>query len=355
VASIIQINGKWRAQVRRAGHKATMTHPTRREAEAWARKIEAWIDTQEPAHLSDEMTVAELVSEYRRLRVEIGRPVAAVSNTTYMLNHLADDLGGYRVRDLTPQRLAKWAKMRADQGAGGYTVNMELSQLGTAIRHTASFLGIVFPDVVGAARPLLHYAQLIGGGERRTRRPTEHEMAALLAYLDTKAPIVAEVVRVAAITGMRRGELARIQWADVDDGKRAVLVRKRKHPRRVDARDEWVPLLGDAWAIVQRQPKKDARIFPLSAERMTDNVTAATKALGIPNLHLHDMRHEAASKLREMGFDTDERKAVTGHLTDKSHSIYAHVKLEDLHSRFDAAQETPQRPPRQHKGRARQS
>jgi integrase len=350
VASILQVGDKWRAQVRRAGQKSiAKSFPTRKEAEAWARRVETGFDQAKPVIIAAEMSVATLVEEYRRVRADIGRPVLATTNTHYMLEHLAEDLGSELVRDLTPQRLTQWARMRQKQGAGGYTVNMELSQLGTAIRHTAAFMQIELPDVVGVARPLLHYAQLISGGTRRTRRPTEDELTRILEFIKPRNPVVAAAVEVAAITGMRRGELARIVWVDVDEAQRAVLVRDRKHPRRIEARDEWVPLLGDAWKIVQAQPRIDKRIFPASREAMTDNVTNATKALGIPNLHLHDMRREATSKLREMGFDKDERKAITGHRSDKAHEIYVSVSLESLHSKHDAIREKQPRQPRRRK------
>lgn len=349
MSSIIQVGGKWRAQVRRKGHKAqTKTFDSKRAAEAWARQIEAGIEQKKPALLADSMTVETLISEYRRMRDELARPISPESNTHYMLEHLAEDLGPVRVADLSPQKLAAWAKMRKEQGAGGYTVNMELSALGTAIRHTASFLNVQLPDVVGAARPLLHYGQLIGGGTRRTRRPTEDELSRLLAWLDERSKVVADAVRVAAVTGLRRGELARIEWADLDELRRAVLVRQRKHPRRIEARDEWVPLLGEAWDVVQRQPREDARIFPVSRETLTDNVTAGTRALGIPDLRLHDMRREATSRLREIGFDADARKAVTGHRSDEIHSRYVAVTIESLHEQFDAAQG---KPPRQRRPR----
>ncbi|MFO1295112.1 MAG: hypothetical protein U1F25_00545 [Rubrivivax sp.] len=57
---------------------------------------------------------------------------------------------------------------------------MELSQLGTVLRHTSSFLQINVPDIVGSARPLLRYGQLITGGARRSRRPTQDELESLL-------------------------------------------------------------------------------------------------------------------------------------------------------------------------------
>lgn len=168
MASIIQVKGRWRAQVRRAGYKtATKTFDTKRDAEAWARRIETALDQQKPALLAESMMVSTMVQEYRRMRADLGRPIAPESNTHYMLQHLVEDLGDDRINDLTPKRLATWARVRSEQGAGGYTINMELSALGTAIRHTASFMGLQLPDVVGAARPLLHYGQLGGSMPHR--------------------------------------------------------------------------------------------------------------------------------------------------------------------------------------------
>lgn len=351
MASILQIGERWRAQIRRPGRKSiSKTFPTKKEAEQWARRTEAAMDDQAAALVTADITVAELVSEYERMREELGRPVDPTSNTRYMLQHLVEDLGPERVRDLTPQRLVSWAKLRKEQGAGGYTINMEVSQLGTVIRHTSGYLRVTLPDVVGAARPLLHYGQLITGGNKRTRRPSADELARLLPWLDARNPIIGDAVRVAIVTGMRRGEIARIQWGDIDEQRRAVLVRKRKHPRSVEAKDEWVPLLGEAWDIVKRQVQSlDGRIFPVSREALTDAVTAGTKALGIPDLHLHDMRREATSTLRELGFDREARKAITGHKSDEAHDIYVAVTLESLHEQYDAAQGTKPRRPRQRK------
>lgn len=355
MASILQVGDKWRAQVRRAGHKSiARTFKTRREAEAWARRIESGIDESRPV-ASDDITVAELLQTYRRARVELGRPVLPTTNTHYMLAHLEEDLGVERIPDLTPQRLVKWAKMRHEQGAKGYTVNMELSALGTAIRHTASFLNTTFPDVVGQARPLLSYGQLIDGGQKRTRNPTEDELATLLQWLaENRTQLVVDAVKVAAITGMRRGELCRITWADLDEEKRAVWVRKRKHPRASQARDELVPLLGDSWAIVQRQDKSYTQIFPISPETLTDSVTQAVRETKIPHLRLHDLRRHATSRLRDLGFDADARKAVTGHRSDEIHSRYVAVTVESLHQLYDAGLGMQPHQPRPRRAPARQ-
>lgn len=346
MASVIQIGDKWRAQVRRKDHKPeTRTFRTKKEAEQWARALEASIDAGTGPALSASTRLGHLIAEYRRIRAEGSREIDPATNTAYMLKHLEDDLGHERVCDLTPARLVKWASTRKSEGAGPYTINMELSCLGTTLRHTGSFLGVQVPDVAGLARPTLMHLQLIGGGVRRTRRPTEDELQTVLAYVEARDKVAAEAMRVAAITGLRRSELVtKLRWDRLDEKRRAALIVQRKHPRQLLARDEWVPMLGDAWAIVQRQKKVADRVFPVSPEKITDLFTAACKECGIPDLRLHDLRHLASSRLQELGFDDVERMAILGHQSVQMNARYTHATPEHLHTKFEAAtQPAPKR------------
>jgi integrase len=351
MASVIKVGEKWRAQVRRQNHKPqTKTFRTKREADEWARELESRIDAGAVPKAAATIKVGDLIVEYRRIRDDGGRPIEPVSNTHYMLQHLTDDLGHEPVTALTPARLVQWASTRKTEGAGPYTINMELSALGTTLRHAASFMNLQLPDVTGQARPLLMHLQLIGGGARRTRRPSEDELVSVLAYVEQRDKVAADAMRVAAITGLRRSELVqKLKWCEIDEKTRAALIRQRKHPRRVLAKDEWVPLLGAAWDIVQRQPKADDRVFPVSPEKISDLFTAATRACGIPDLRLHDLRHMASSRLQELGFDDVERMAVTGHKSVAMNARYTHPSPEHLHAKFDAAS-APAKPRRGRKG-----
>ena len=339
MASVIQVGDKWRAQVRRKDHKSeTKTFRTKNEAVKWARGVEAGIDAGAGPKLSASTRLSHLIAEYLKIRAEGGREVDPATNTSYMLKHLKDDLGDERVCDLTPERMVRWARLRKDQGAGPYTVNMELSCLGTTLRHAGSFLGVQVPDVAALARPMLMHLQLVGGGARRTRRPTEDELQAVLAYVEARDKVAAEAMRVAAVTGLRRSELVtKLRWDRLDDKRRAALIVQRKHPRQQLARDEWVPMLGDSWAVIQRQPKTDERVFPVSPEKITDLFTAARKALSIPDLRLHDLRHLASTRLQELGFDDVERMSIVGHRSVGMNARYTHTSPEHLHAKFAAA------------------
>ena len=52
---------------------------------------------------------------------------------------------------------------------------------------------------------------------------------------------------------------------------------------------------------------------------------------GIKDLHFHDLRHEAASRLFEKGvFDSMEVASITGHKTLQMLKRYTHLRAEDL-------------------------
>jgi integrase len=331
MASILQVKGKWRALIRRAGHKSICkTHPTKAAAAAWARAIEARLDAGREVEQAA-VTVGDLIDAYRKLR-DGSRPISDSSNEHYMLKALQRLLGGKDARRLGTEDLVAYCVERRDEGAGPYTLNMDLSKLSTALRYAASAKGLVLPDSVGQARPLLKHLGHIGGGGRRERRPTEDELHRVVQHLAAgRGQIYADVVEFAVATAMRRGEICSLLWADVDEEKRLVLVRDRKDPRKKTGNDQWVPLLPAAWAIVQRQAKADPRIFPVHVQTCSKYFTEACAALSIPDLHFHDLRHEGTSQLFEAGYDIPQVALVTGHKKWDNLKRYTNLKPEGLH------------------------
>lgn len=343
MASILQVKGRWRAQVRRKGWPVyTKTFPTKAAAEKWARTIEADIDTGvlpgAAVVAARRYTVADLIRDYRTLR-DASRPVLDTSTEHYNLRRLEDHLGPLDATRLRPDDLVGYAQMRADQGAGPYTVNMEMSKLGTMIRMVASAKHMALPDVVQQARPLLGHLKLIGGGGRRERRPTDDELDRILSHMDaTYGQPFGDAVRFAVGTAMRRGEIVRITWDDLDPAHRLVLVRDRKDPRNKAGNDQWVPLLadtacGDMWALVQRQPRRegDPRIFPFGDSTLSKYFTWTCRELSIPDLHFHDLRHHGISLLFEAGYRIEQVALVSGHRSWQNLKRYTNLRPEDLH------------------------
>lgn len=342
VASIIQIRGRWRAQVRRRGFPDyTKTFDTKAAAQTWARQVEADIDRgsvpSARAVQGRGYVVADLLDDYIKLRAA-SREIHDKSNEHYMLLRLRERLGELDATRLRPDDLVGYAQARSDDGAGPYTVNMEVSKLGTIMRMVAASRHMALPDAVQQARPLLSHLHLIGGGGKRERRPTEDELAQILSHLEKhRGRVFADAVRFAVGTGMRRGEITRLLWADLDEAKHLVLVRDRKDPREKKGNHQWIPLLsqtdyGCMWALVQAQPKVSDRIFPIGESALSKYFTWACRALSIPDLHLHDMRHHAISRLFEMGYRIEQVALVSGHRSWVHLKRYTNLRPEDLHS-----------------------
>lgn len=333
MASIIEVKGKWRAQVRRKGHRAyTLTFDSRVAAERWARQVEVDMDRGQvrPQSITRGVRVADLIQTYRELRAQV-RPISDSSTEHYTLNHLEHHLGERDAMRLTPEDLSGYCSARRDEGAGPYTTNMDIGKLGTVLRYASMAKKLTLPDVVAQARPLLTHLGLIGGGGKRERRPTEDELQRLVEYLEAQhGPLYADVVRFAVLTALRRGEITRLRWDDVDEAKKLVLVRDRKHPRKKAGNNEWIPLLGDAWGVLQRQPRGEL-IFALHEQTISKYFRWACQALAIPDLHFHDLRHEGTSRLFEQGYEVQQVALVTGHRSWNQLKRYTQLKPEDLH------------------------
>lgn len=350
MASIVKIDGKWRALIRRKGHKPISKYfPTKGSALIWAADIEKQIEAGEVKPAESPDTVAKVIERYRTLRSKT-RPILDTSTEHYTLKMLQKTLGHIVAAKLTVTDLTGWALARRDEGAGPYTINCDLSKLGTVFRYA----GEGIPDIIGEARPKLSYLGLIGGGGLRERRPTDDELQRIYEWLEKhKSRKYRDFVEFSVLTAMRRGEVARIKWADLDLEKKMVLIRDRKDPRQKIGNDQWVPLLGASWDLVQAQPREDDRIFPIHHQTMTGAFTMCCKELGIPDLHLHDMRHEGISAMFESGYAIQQVAVVSGHRSWNHLKRYTQIKPESLHSHA-ANQGKPPSPDNQPNAASRQ-
>lgn len=338
VASSTLINGKWRGRVRLKGHKPiTKWFDTKTKADRWGAATEAALRAGGQAKPVSTTTVAELAAAYRKMR-EKSRPIDDASTEHYTIKQWVRTMGDRAVASLLPHDLVAWAHQRRDEGAGPYTINLDISRLGTMIRYAGAGL----PDVVGAARPTLTYLGLIGGGGKRERRPTRDEFDRVVDWMRAnKGQVYADFVSFSAITAMRRSETTSLLWADLDHEKRLVLIRNRKDPRQKVGNDQWVPLLGSSWEIALRQPCDDERIFPIHPQTVTKYFTEACRELSIPDLHLHDLRHEGISSMFEDGFDIPEVAVVSGHRDWRHLKRYTQIKPELLHERGNRPDASP--------------
>jgi integrase len=141
------------------------------------------------------------------------------------------------------------------------------------------------------------------------------------------------IVRFAILTARRQEEITRLKWVDLRPETSTAWLDDVKHPRqKIGNRREFRMLL-DAWAIVdQRKAIADTEepqsecVFPYNPQSIGAAFTRACALLGINDLHFHDLRHEATSRLFERGYDIPEVAQFTLHQSWATLKRYTHLR-----------------------------
>jgi integrase len=334
----------WQAQVRKAGSAPqSKTFPTKAAARIWATRIESEIDAgRAQGEITATGTLRQLIERYEREVNPIKRFGRTKANALKLIKR---DLGDVRLRNLTAARLIKYGRDRHAAGAGPVTIAIDMSYLGTVLR-TARALWRLSIDIsaVKDAREALRMVGLIDNSRKRDRRPTPMEIERLCMYWrDNSRQLIpmADLTEFAIASGMRLGEICRIRWRDLDQIGRSILIKDRKDPRQKAGNDEIVPLLDvtgyDALAIIQRQsPSTDGRIFPYREHSVSTLFARACQKLKIENLHFHDLRHEACSRMFEAGLRIEQVSLISGHKQWATLQRYTQLKPEHVTAAFPA-------------------
>lgn len=220
---------------------------------------------------------------------------------------------------------------------------------------------------------------VLPGKQYREERdpPSVDELASILAAADQlgeerNATALGMILRIAAATGLRRGELCGLRWRDIDLERGRIMVRKnavvkknrqraageettrrartivlkdtkthQKRPVSIDAAT--VVLFRDlrlrceaAAALAARDGKlaKDAFVFSRSADGsepirppwITDTFKAAAVRAGVPDTNLHQLRHMNASLQLTLGVPLAVVSKRLGHRNQTTTlNIYSHV------------------------------
>jgi integrase len=186
--------------------------------------------------------------------------------------------------------------------------------------------------------------------------PSVEVVQQVIEEAEKRDPRLAPFFMLAALTGMRRGELCALRWTDLDltlgivEVSRSVVVvpgglaeksTKTDRARKVALDAVGVALLTEYRAEVDEWAReagaklaKDAFVFSPFVEATTpfrpDNVTSffirVRDAVGAPSVRLHDLRHFTATQLIGAGVDIRTVAERLGH-TDPSLTlrVYAHV------------------------------
>lgn len=347
---------RWVARWRdKSGREHSKSFDTRREAKQHLAEVERrrMIGTPD---ISTVRTVGDVYEAWMT-----ARPLreATIKQYTYTLNKLLPPLAPIPVRELTPGDVTGWVEdlrtcrhwlSREDTGLSEKTIHTALSNLSSAmlwavdqgyidrnpVQMRAVSVGVEPEDmptrveierVIGVLRSGGALYQHPSRGNVSKQRP--HQLAA-------------DMLEVAALTGMRVSEIAGLVVAEVDLEAGVVRVRRqlgRTSPRRrvelktrQSRRD--IPISAELEPLLRRRVVgRDAGelVFvsrsgePVSIERVGAAVKVAADYVGASRVHFHAVRHFFASHLLTAGVPVQDAAAVLGHSVQTMLSTYVHV------------------------------
>lgn len=180
-----------------------------------------------------------------------------------------------------------------------------------------------------------------------TYRRKKIVQAARQAYMDEAnatvehVPLLETFVQFQLMTGARRGETLSLTWANVDFDEQTAFLPETKNgrPRKLSLRSSLVRLLADL-------PRNRDCVFPITPEGLRKawgRMCEAAGLVGDSDLRIHDLRHEAISRVAdaggraEGGFSLVDLQAFSGHRDTRMLLRYAHLCAKGLAKRLDAA------------------
>lgn len=291
------------------------------------------------------------------------------------------------IRDLTVQHLEGWVRDEREKEKSESTIRNCLYVLRSLYKHAKKKWKWAIAD------PTIEVLGEVGASNKRDRRLSEKEHRQLVDVFalmqkkqcgainalahDPLAKIVikrSEIVQdnaserkieipyhdslryispafeTAIEAAMRRGRMFEIQWKWIDWDARMILIPPESQGpanKRAPARLPMSPGLfntlkqlngvDDNGAIKHREgDEAEAAVFgTLASDRAYRLLRLACHLLGIKDLHWHDLRHEACSRLAEADWTIQQIQVVSGHKTLQSLQRYMHIRPETIHRLWD--------------------
>jgi integrase/recombinase XerC len=268
---------------------------------------------------------------------------AYVGDVVGLLDHLVR-MGGVALADLDARVLRSWLARLRSTGSARST----LSRRGAAARTFTAFAqraGLTDTDAG---------AQLVSPRPHRTLPPVlraDEAVALVDQPTDEAGPIGLRdrlVLELLYATGIRVGELVRLDVDDVDRGRRVVrVIGKGDKERTVPygapadrALDAWLHSGRPELAVADSGPAlvlgaKGRRVDPRTVRRLVHEHLA--RLPGAPDLGPHGLRHSAATHLLEGGADLRSVQEILGHASLSTTQIYTHVSVERLRAAYRQA------------------
>jgi integrase len=327
------------------------TFGTAEEAERALATYNGATHSDDPILGRSDPTIADIASRWKdkqQLRCEAGA-IARLTRQGYdsiVDTHLIPELGSIRISGLTPQKLELY--------------QLELKARGLSDRTAVSIwrvLSMVIKDARLGSNPCASVDAPRIRSRKRTVRPTVEQVNTFLNHTKhcPRCGSLAEAWRLAATTGLRRGELSGLAWSDLDlrSGRLTVnrsVGKDREHFIKKPKSDVGVRTIGLDMETVDmlialklnrtEGPSASPTLKPImghdlvlrnyrtgtlcTPDQLSHNFKTHWQHSGLPpEVSLHGLRHSHGSALLLQGLPVTQVAARMGHDPHVLLSIYA--------------------------------
>lgn len=257
-----------------------------------------------------------------------GRDSLATPNA--YLKILISHFGKYQLRHINSQRIQEFKLIRATtptkhgKQRSVRSLNMELELMRTILNYCVANGWLDKTPFMGsklAGHKLIEKAK----ENHRDRVMTDEEEGGLLAVCIDERAHLRGLIMLAVDTGMRRGELIKMEWPMVDFPARMLRlparITKTKKPRAIAltrrAYDELSLLHASC-------PEGQTLVFGIK-DNFKRSWTTAKRLAGIEGLNFHDLRHTFIMRANESGLSRDVVTKASGHTTLDAYERYVHA------------------------------
>jgi integrase len=255
-------------------------------------------------------------------------------NTEAILRvHIRPQWGKKRLDEITTQDVAKWLADLRQSGKAPATVEKIRVTFNRSFELALKWgtPGVKANPVRGIPRPKFNNA--------RERFLSPDDAARLLKAAEASLnPQLKHIVGLLLLTGARKNELLQAQWQHVDLDRKVWFL-----PTSKTGKPRHIPLSGAAIAIINALPRYEKCPWLLPNPKTKKPFTdikhpweTARKAAGLEGLHIHDLRHSAASFMINAGIDLFAVGRILGHADHQSTMRYSHLANDTLMKAVEA-------------------
>jgi integrase len=332
MARILTRKGKkktsFTATVRVKGYESvSRTFDTKGEARTWASGIESEMKKRrfkDPRRAN--LTLEDAFKRYLET-VTTRKALTTQEREERLAKILKEHLGSdIMLPDITPSAVASYRDQRLAT-VSSYAVRLELALLSHLYKKAIKEWELPIENPVDAiGRPKVPKGRIIFLKEKEAKRLLE-------ACRTSRNKMLYPYVLVLLHSAMRPSEAAGLRWSQIDLASRSLTLHITKtEPRTVPLTKAVVSELqkikgekGDNDFVFLNGEGKSSQARNIPSSRFRPAFDKARTRAKLPALHMHDLRHTAASHMLMAGTDLRTLAAILGHSTLQMVLRYTHL------------------------------